>query len=247
MKKIGIIGGLGWPSTIDYYRLLCVKTNDYFKSIGSTQPYPGPHIILESVNMSHTRSLRGKDGDEDSWKNFDNYFRATFENLKNAGAEFGMIASNTPHMRLKSIMKGLDFPIVSILEATAKGVLELGGTKALVLGTPVTMKSTVYSDTLKSFKIEANNELPEEDIAELAKLIDDDLYYGNIDGARKIITDLSKRHVNNPSKEVVCLACTELPLAFPEHQNTVSFFEDGITYFNTTIGHVEAVMQKAIG
>ena len=246
MKKIGIIGGLGWPSTIDYYRLLCEKTNDYFKSNGSDLPYPSPHIILESVNMSHTRSLRGRDGDEDSWESFDNYFRATFENLKKAGAEFGMIASNTPHMRLKSIMKGLDFPIVSILEATARGVQDLGGTKALVLGTSVTMKSTVYSDTLKLLNIEANNELPEGDIAELGKIIDNDLYCGNIDGARKIIAKISNRHVDNPSKEIVCLACTELPLAFPEHQNSSSFVEDGITYFNTTVGHVEAVMEKAL-
>ena len=120
MKKIGIIGGLAWPSTLDYYRLLCSKTNEHFRAQGATAPFPTPPITIESLNINDTRKLRGKDGDEASWARFDNVFRKTFGRLQQAGADFGIIASNTPHMRLKSITKGLDFPIISILDTTAE-------------------------------------------------------------------------------------------------------------------------------
>ncbi len=105
MKKIGIIGGLAWPSTIDYYRLLCQGTNDYFKAAGHGLPYPSPLIVMESLNIAYTRSLRGQHGNEDSWIAFDDVFRTTFIRLKEAGAEFGIIASNTPHMRLEAIQR----------------------------------------------------------------------------------------------------------------------------------------------
>ena len=64
MKKIGIIGGLAWPSTADYYRLLCKKANQHFRDKGYQAPFPTPPIILESLNIIETRAARGEDGDE---------------------------------------------------------------------------------------------------------------------------------------------------------------------------------------
>jgi aspartate racemase len=242
-----MIGGLAWPSTIDYYRLLCTKTNDYFKSRGHGVPYPSPPIILESVNMAYTRSLRGNPGDEGSWRDFDAVFRTTFLRLKGAGAEFGVIASNTPHMRIDAIMDGLDFPIISILDTTALESKKLGADRALVLGTSVTMKNRAYQDVLCKHEISANPQLPDQVIAELDQIIDEDLYVGRIQSAREKIIRISKQHIVDPSKEVVCLACTELPLAFPEHQNSASFVEQGIAFVNTTVAHVDAVFDAAIG
>ena len=64
MKKIGIIGGLAWPSTIDYYRLICAGANAHFRSLGHPMPLPTPPMMIESVNMVETRKLRGNpDGD----------------------------------------------------------------------------------------------------------------------------------------------------------------------------------------
>ena len=246
MKKIGIIGGLAWPSTVDYYRLLCTKTNDYFKSRGHGAPYPSPPIVLESVNMAYTRSLRGQPGDEQSWSDFDEIFRTTFRRLKAAGAEFGVIASNTPHMRIDAIMDGLDFPIISILDTTAMESKKLGGERALVLGTSVTMKNSAYRDVLRKRNISAIPQLPDQVIAELDQIIDEDLYVGRIQSARDKIINISKQHIVDPSTEVVCLACTELPLAFPEHQNSASFVEQGITYINTTVAHVDVIFETAI-
>jgi aspartate racemase len=246
MKKIGIIGGLAWPSTLDYYRLLCSKTNEHFRGKGATPPYPTPNIVIESLNINETRKLRGHQGDEGSWARYDEIFRSTFRRLKKAGAEFGIIASNTPHMRLKSITQGLDFPIVSILKATGAAVRVLGGKRALILGTSVTMKSAVYPEALHEYGIEALPQLPDKEIADIDKLIDVDLYQGEIADARERILKLCETYLNSPSDDVVCLACTELPLAFPEHLDSAQFKVEGISFVNSTVAHVDAVLKKAL-
>lgn len=76
IKKIGMIGGLGWPSTVDYYRLLCTKTNEHFKENGAAAPYAIPQIVIESLNMNETRKLRGQEGDEASWSEYDSRGKA---------------------------------------------------------------------------------------------------------------------------------------------------------------------------
>ena len=201
---------------------------------------------MESLDIAYTRSLRGQEGDEDSWARFDEVFRTTFLRLQNAGAEFGFIASNTPHMRIHAITKKLDFPVISILDATASAVKDLEGERALILGTSVTMKSRVYADTLKKYDIEAVPQLPDDIIAEIARLIDVDLYQNKTEAARDRILELSRAYTNDSSGEVVCLACTELPLAFPEHQNVPGFSSEGISFVNSTVAHVDAVLKYAL-
>ena len=241
MKKIGIIGGLAWPSTVDYYRLLCKLANQRFRIAGEDPPFSTPPMVVESLNIKETKALRGMD-DEKSWEPYDSKFRDAFVRLKNAGADFGMIASNTPHMRLHGITRGLDLPVVSILEATSKAVASNGGRAALVLGTPITMRSPIYPQALQKQGISALPQVSDEEIAEIEQLIDVDLYQGVTDRARDRIVEISRKHVHSPATDLVCLACTELPLAFPEHADSVFFRHDGIGFINTIAAHVEMVL-----
>jgi aspartate racemase len=149
-------------------------------------------------------------------------------------------------MRIDAIMDGLDFPVISILDTTALESKKLGADRALVLGTSVTMKNRAYRDVLRKHEISAVPQLSDQIIAELDQIIDEDLYVGRIQTARDKITKISKQHIGDPSKDVVCLACTELPLAYPEHQNSASFVDQGITYINTTVAHVDVIFETAI-
>jgi aspartate racemase len=246
MKKIGMIGGLAWPSTIEYYRGLCIKTNEHYKRLGVTPPYPTPPMVIESLNINETRQLRGQESDEASWGRYDSVFRETFWRLRKAGADFGFIASNTPHMRLKSIIKGLDLPVISILDVTAKVVRDLGGKRVLILGTAVTMKSTAYAETLQKYGMEAFPRLDEKRIMEFERLIDVDLYEQAIPEVRERILSLCRKFVNDRNDDVVCLACTELPLAFPEHKDSAIFKADGMWFVNTTAVHLEAILREAL-
>ena len=245
MKTIGLIGGLAWPSTANYYRLLCSRTNDHFKRQGVPPPYPTPHLIIDSLDISVTRKLRGRAGDEASWANYDTVFRESLQRLKAAGAELGAIASNTPHMRIESIRRGLDFPLVSILDATAKQA-KRQATHALVLGTPVTMRHQAYPSALHSHGVAALPLPPDDAIDSLGHLIDNDLYEGRTDTAQQQILQICHENLPHAQQAVVCLACTELPLAFPQFADHAHFSFAGITFINTIAAHVEAILHAAL-
>lgn len=244
MKKIGIIGGLAWPSTADYYRMICQTSAD--KYLGTAVPAPMPPMVIESLNINETRSARGVEGDEASWLEYDQIFRDAFVRLQSAGADFGMIASNTPHMRLHSIQQDLDFPVISILDTTAASVVSLAGQRALVLGTPVTMKSNVYPEVLQANGITTIDSVSEPDIEMLHQLIDVDLYQGRVEGASELIVELSKKYIRDSAVDIVCLACTELPLAFPQFKDDATFEYTGLKFVNTIAAHVSAALEVAL-
>ena len=101
---------------------------------------------------------------------------------------------------------GFDFPVISIMDTTAIEVKKLGGRRALVLGTSVTMKSHIYPDKLRNHGIEAKSAIPQGVISELDEIIAKDLYYGQIAGARDKIANLSKRCIDDSSNDIVYLA-----------------------------------------
>lgn len=248
MKKIGIVGGVGWPSTLDYYRLICTATNAHFKALGTSTPYPTPPMTIESLVMHETRGFRAKPGDSDAaWSRYDSAFRNALLRLEKAGCDFGIIANNTSHTRLHSIKKGLKLPIVSILEKTADAAQTAGATKALILGTDVTMRANDYAAVLRDRGITPNAPLPDQAIDGLQLLIDEEFDQGATELGRLKLVELCNSYVTDPKNTIVLLACTELPLAFPEHGDAASFRSDGFRFINTTAAHVQAALQIALG
>ena len=246
MKKIGIIGGLAWPSTVDYYRLICTGANAHFHGQGHPMPLPTPPIVIESVNMAETRKLRGNP-DGTGWERFDAVFRDTFRRLGAAGCDFGLIASNTPHARLDAIRQGLEMPILSIIEETARQTARLGTARALVLGTAVTMRSDLYPARLRTLGIEPNPRLPEAEIDAMQRLIDEEFYAGATRAGTSRLLELCHRHVTHPAGTAILLACTELPLAFPAHADDASFEAEGFRFVNTSVAHARAALAEALG
>ena len=244
MKKIGILGGVGWASTVDYYRAMAQGSGAFFAARGATSPLPVPPITIESITQAHTRSLRGTPGDEQSWEAFDAVFRKAMLTLQNAGCDFALMASNTPHARLHSIRRGVNIPIISILDETAKATATTGATTALVLGTAVTMQATNYAEALAGHGITANNKLADAEIAEMQAMIDEDFYSGGSDKARERLLRFCKRHAKPDT--AILLACTELPLAFPDHIDDVSFHAEGFLFINPSAAHVAAALDLAL-
>ena len=249
MKKLGLVGGLAWPSTADYYRLLCEGTIAHYKEKNREGIIPTPPMIIESLVMAETRSLRGVLGDESSWAAFDSVFRDCFNRLEVAGCEVGAIASNTPHARLHSIRDGIKIPVISILEETACITADAGFTSALVLGTAVTMHSTDYAEELQKRDVVANEPLPDEKIADMQQLIDTEFYAADesvSDIRRNRIFEYCEEYVANKNSAAVLLACTELPLAFPEYANSAVFESGGFNFVNSTVAHVDAILKYIV-
>ena len=244
LPRIGIVGGVGWPSTIEYYRAICEGVNRHFAAEGGSPPYPTPPISINSLDMSRTVRLFGREGDPDSWRDFDDVFREAFGRLESAGCDFGLIASVTPHSRLASIRRDLTLPVLSILDVAAEVVRGTGATSARVLGTAVTMRSGFFEVALEESGISGGPRLPEREIGRLQALIDKDFYQGVTPEARERLIDFCDDHTVTGS--AVILGCTELALAFEEFAGQEVFEADGFLFINPVVAHVEAALTKVL-
>ena len=246
MKKIGIVGGVAWQSTVEYYRLLCAWSNTHFSGIEPEGPARTPPIMIESLVMRQTRSLRGRERDEESWAIYDDVIRQALLRLQEGGCDFAVIANNTFHMRLAQITEGVDIEVLSILDAVADATFEAGAKRALVLGTGVTMRSDAYGRKLLARGVTANNQLDDETIDNMQHLIDHAFHADPIPpDARRKLLDVCERFVGDPNDTAILLACTELPLAFPDHIEDPVFESDGYTFINTVSAHIRATLTKA--
>ena len=136
MKTIGIVGGIAPGSTIEYYRLLV----DEYRA--RTQDNSYPPIIINSINMTKMLDLIGaKQLTETA-----DYIAGAVHALVAAGAEIGLLASNTPHIAFDEIQRRSPIPLVSIVTsacdfAKARGLLRLG-----LFGTRFTMQGGFYAE-----------------------------------------------------------------------------------------------------
>jgi aspartate racemase len=244
MKKLGIVGGVAWPSTIEYYGAICRLSIAFHANKGISGPPPVPEMSIESLNINKSFGLRGNNAnDNESWARYDEYFRDALQRLQKSGAEIAIIASNTPHNRFRSITRGIDIEVISIFDAVAKECNRLNIDELLILGTAPTMAMPVFSDTLKRFGVDGFAPTSEVDRESVVKLISE-LYADVSDNAGERI----RRVVDNAMPETgknraVCLACTELPLAFPQIAKATSLSVDGVLYMNTTMIHAKAAFK----
>lgn len=247
MKKIGILGGLAWPTTVEYYKSICQLSQDYHSKLDLPGPSPMPEMCIESVNINYSYNRRGKFGDEDSWKAYDGYFRAALKRLEDNGVDFAIIASNTPHNRYDSIVSGIEIPVISIFKTVADTCESLEIGQLLLLGTEPTMNSGVFPKYLKERGIDAF--VPTDDRTK-SKVVDliSELFKGKSENGRDRINQIvraSYEHTTYDDK-YVCLGCTELPLAFEGKEHLETFEDEGVFYLNTTIIHATAAFQYAL-
>ena len=244
MKKIGILGGIGWPSTVEYYAGLCGLAESRNRVRDRAQM---PEMAIESLDLAKTEALVGTDGNEDSWLAFDAYHRAALQRLERGGADFVVIACNTAHHRLTQIELGLAIPVLGIVDTAAVACVERGVRDVLILGTRTVMASSVFREAFRQRGIDARAPAEERHWQMVLASIDA-LSRGHDDGAseriRQVIVE-SGMHQGNPSSAVY-LGCTELPLAFPAHKHDGMFDVDGIRCINSTALHIRAAFEFAI-
>jgi aspartate racemase len=133
---VGIIGGIGPESTIEYYRLILAEHGRLRPGAG------GPSIIVNSIDMQRLLSLIG-DGD---LAGTTDYLATELDRLGRAGADFALLASNTPHIVFDELRKRSPLPLISIVEATRAVAEARGLTRLGLLGTRFTMGGSFYPD-----------------------------------------------------------------------------------------------------
>jgi aspartate racemase len=247
MKKIGIVGGVAWPSTVDYYTEICRRSENRHSAGNRKGPPSMPEMSIESLDLSRAVSYIGVDGDDGSWSRFDEYHRAALRRLEASGVEFAVIASNTPHHRFDAIVRGVGIPVINIWEEAAKECTRLGAEQVLILGTAVTMRSPEFLKRFAKHGVEAAGPLDSTARSQTEGLIAE-LQAGKTEGAAERIGKVARTSFAGQftARPVVCLACTELPLAFREWKTLASFSVDGVTYVNSSSVHIGAAFDFAV-
>jgi len=224
-KKIGILGGLSPESTAIYYTTI---TRGYLEATGDERY---PEIIVYSVNFQKYSDWfsQGK------WEEAGHDMAKIFEKLRSAGADFGLIASNTPHRSLEFITPNTELPILSIIDATADSIIASGIKCVGLLGTRFTMQEDFYKVGLNKKGVDVI--VPEdEDLIEVNRVIYEELVKGVVSEKSKeryieIIGRLLKRGAMG-----IVLGCTEIQLLIKDGDVDISLFD-------TTKIHTKAALK----
>jgi aspartate racemase len=247
MKKIGILGGIAWPSTVDYYAEICRRSEQWHLAKNPNVIPSTPEISIESLDLNKVFSFIGNDQDENSWVQFDDYHRLGLQRVEASGADFAIMASNSPHHRFASITRGIKIPVLNLLEVVAEEASRQGAREVLILGTALAMRSAKFRGVFAKRGIIASGPSCEAAKSTISALVFE-LQRGKINGAAERIEVIAKAEFKNQfsGRPVVHLGCTELPLAFPNQKTLGTFEEDGVLYLNSTALHVNAAFEFAL-
>jgi aspartate racemase len=245
VKKIGIVGGVAWPSTAEYYAGICRRSEQWH--LARNLPPSTPEMSVESLDLNKAVSYLGDDDDEGSWSRFDHYHRTALQRLEASGADFALLASNSAHHRFAAIVRGVGVPVISIIDAAAKEIDRIGACEVLILGTELTMRSPRFREGFAKYGVEAAGPQDEEGMAMTVGLIKE-LQLGKQEGAAERLGRIARLSFEQQfnAQPVVCLACTELPFAFQEQKTLATFEYEGIFYINTTAAHINAAFDLAV-
>lgn len=229
MKTIGLIGGMSWESSLEYYRIMNEKVRDELGELHSAK------IIFQSVDFQQIKVLQ----DEGKWNKLTEIMISISKNLESAGAEMIVICANTMHKMADSIQNNINIPIIHIADSTAQIIRAHKIKKVGLLGTKFTMENDFYVKRL-SERHGLNVIIPAEEQRQIIhNVIFDELCRGRIeirskDMVLKVIDDLI-----DDGAEGVILGCTELPLLIKQSDVSQKLF-------NTTRIHAESAVLKAI-
>lgn len=146
MKTLGLIGGLSWFSTAEYYRIINQLTNDRLGDSNSAK------LFLYSINFNEFKTLQ-EDGD---WQQIEIMLTEIALQLENAGADCIVMCSNTPHCVADGVQHKINIPLIHIAEETAKEIAKQKIRKVGLLGTKFTMEHSFFRKRLSRYNIQAN-------------------------------------------------------------------------------------------
>lgn len=215
MKLLGLIGGMSWENTIEYYRIL----NEMIKSkLGG---WNSAKIILYSVNFEEILSLQNNN----EWHNIANEVRQICITLEEASCSAIVICSNTMHKIADQAQEKTKIPIINVIDETAKVIKERNIETIGLLGTRFTMEGGFYIEKLKD-KYNMNPIIPQEPNRKyLHNAIYNEFAKGLFLDETKIkvldiIENLKKR-----GAEGIILGCTELPLLIKQVDVNIPLFD----------------------
>ena len=229
MKTIGLIGGMSWKSTVEYYRIINELINERLGAHHSAK------MILYSLDFEEVAALQYNG----EWDKAAEIIADAAKKVERAGADLILICTNTMHKIADQVQSRLQIPLIHIIDATAEAIKRMKVNKVGLLGTKFTMEEGFYKDRLKGrHGIEIVIPDPE-DRERINEIIYNELCLGII---RESSRNLLKTVINKLTKkgvEGVILGCTELPLIIEKKDSPVPIID-------TTRIHAEKAVEMAL-
>ena len=229
MKTLGLIGGMSWESTADYYSLLNRTTRE---RLGGSHSAP---LILWSVDFEPIVHMQA----EDRWDEAARILVEVARRLEGAGAEALMICANTMHRMADDVAAAVKVPLIHIADSTAAAVKATSVRRPLLLGTRYTMEQGFYRDRLAALGVEAV--IPGEvDRARIQRMIYEELVRGIINPQSRAALLQIVGAERAAGADGVILGCTELGMLVGEGDIRVPTF-------NSLELHARAGLEFALG
>jgi aspartate racemase len=223
MKTLGIVGGIAPESTVDYYRQIVALYRGQRTDAGY------PSILINSIDLKKMLDLIGAG----NLPEVTEYLVAAVVKLAAAGANFGLFASNTPHLVFEGIRRQSPIPLVSIVEVTCEAALALGLRKVGLLGTRFTMQGRFYPKVFSAHGIEVIVPRPDEQDYVHNRYMDELVQGVYRAETREQMLTIAERLRGEEGIQGLILGGTELPLLFRDGA------QPGIPMLDTTKIHVE--------
>lgn len=229
MKTIGLLGGTGWESTLEYYRIINEKISEATNNVHTAQ------IVLFSVDFDDVRSRI----DRNDFESLGHFFTEKAMGIEKHGADCLLLCANTPHMFADAISLQICIPILHIADATGEKIRLNGFRKVGLLGTRPTMEMPFYTERLKEkFGIDAITPPPA-----VRDYVHNTIYN---EFTRGIFTAEAKaryleimQELHEAGAEGIIMGCTEIPLLIKQS-------DTDILLFDTLQIHAEAAVAFAV-
>lgn len=214
MKTIGLLGGMSWVSTVEYYRMINQEMNKRLGRLNSAK------ILLNSVNFEDIEKNMSKE----RWDKTASILNAAAVRLMSAGADCIVLCTNTMHMNANDIRRSVSIPFLHIADATSNEINEAGYKKALLLGTKFTMEEDFLKKEFEKNEIEiVVPEKPEREYIQQA--IFGELVKGKIkEDTRDMMLQMLDA-MSESGVQCAILGCTELGLILKEDESPLPLFD----------------------
>jgi aspartate racemase len=225
MKKIGLVGGISWTSTMDYYKYINEGINEKLGGLNFAE------MIIYSLNFGDVQKL--------SWDNSFEILYNACEKLKLSGVDAIVLGANTAHLYADAIQEKIQLPIIHIATATALEIRKNGITKVGLLVTKFTMEMDFYRDKLEENDLEVIIPKSQETRDYIQHVVKEELGKGIINPESKEKFIKTTKELIEQGAQGIVLGCTEIPLLINQQDITVPVFD-------TTKIHSRAIVEFAL-
>jgi aspartate racemase len=228
MARVGLVGGLGPESTIDYYR----RVIDGWKRKDLTGT---PSIVIDSIDAQQTLRLS-----RDDRAGLIGYLMASLKRLEGADVDFAALTANTPHLVFDDLAARSSLPLISIVEICAQEARRRGYSRVGLLGTIFTMDAPFYPSVFSRYAVEVVTPPPVEKAWLHDKYVTELLEGAFLDDTRQRVNEIVAGLKRDQGVDAVVLGGTELPLLVRGD------IVGGVPALDTTQLHVEAIVARLV-